>query len=125
VIRSVTTQIQPYAATTITDLTPIVFDTSGLVTRFDAQIWPYGSNNVIFEIEYGMDAPPEDLKEAAMYRLRSRLNLTRSGVPDRVSSYTTPEGSVYRVTLPSRYSTGIPDVDAVYLAYQTPVPGFA
>jgi hypothetical protein len=109
-IRSISTTIQPGVAALV---------------RYDGGVFPLGTANIVVEFEHGWDYPPEDLKEKSMYRLRSLLNLTRSGVPDRVSSYSTPDGAVYRITLPTRGSTGIPEVDAVYSRHEAPPLGFA
>jgi hypothetical protein len=43
--------------------------------------------------------------------------MRRSGIPDRVTSYTAVDGGSYRLALPGAYATGIPDVDAVYSRY--------
>jgi hypothetical protein len=124
-IRAISTRYQPGATTIVTPLTDIALEPGGRIVRYDGGIFPAGTSNIVVEFEHGWDNPPEDLKDKAMYRLRSLLNLTRSGVPDRVSSYSTPDGAVYRITLPTRGSTGIPEVDAVYSRYEAPPLGFA
>lgn len=112
-------------ALSATDIARTVIGADGLLTRQYGLPWPYGRGNVLSEYEYGLDMPPEELRVAAMKRLRSVLTAKSSGIPDRVSSYTTQEGSTYRVTQPGRRSTGIPDVDAVYARYAAPPTGFA
>jgi len=124
-VRAISTTVQPGTPMVVTPLTHIAVEPGGRVVRYDGGIFPVGTANVVMEIEHGWDYPPEDLKDKAMYRLRSLLNLTRSGVPDRVSSYSTPDGAIYRITLPSRGSTGIPEVDAVYARHEAPPIGFA
>lgn len=124
-IRAISTTIQPGTASIVTPLTHIAVEPAGRIVRYDGGVFPIGTGNITVELEHGWDYPPEDLKDKAMYRLRSLLNLTRSGVPDRVSSYSTPDGAVYRVTLPTRGSTGIPEVDAVYQRHEAPPLGFA
>lgn len=125
-VRALTTRTQPGGVPdVVASMTEIAVETDGRVIRYDGGIFPSGSSNIVIEYEHGWDYPPDDLKEKAMYRLRSLLNLTRSGIPDRVSSYSTPEGGTYRVTLPSRGSTGIPDVDATYCRNEAPPLGFA
>jgi hypothetical protein len=125
-LRALSTRIQPGGSTTVVSpLTDVAVSVDGTVTRMDGGYFPAGVNNIVAEYEHGADAPSETLKDAAMIRLRSRLNLTRSGVPDRVNSYTTPDGSVYRVNVPTRGTTGIPEVDAVYQDHQAPPLGFA
>jgi len=96
----------------------------GLIMRPSGQVWPSGMNNVRVEYEYGLDSPPPDLVDAALLRLKSLLNRPRSGVPDRVSSYSNEAGT-FRISMPGRDKTGIPDVDAVYESYASPIPGFA
>lgn len=80
---------------------------------------------VILEYEYGMDYPPEDLKDACMLRLRSRLSSGDSGVPQRALSFSVGDGGVYRLSTPSGNRTGIPDVDGVYERYTMDRGGFA
>jgi hypothetical protein len=129
VLRGVSTLAQPngvLTASSVSDLANTAATSGGMLTRFGSvPYWPWGISNIVVEYEYGWDRPPDELKRAAMYRLRSLLNLTRSGVPDRVSAYTTPDGATYQVSLPSRGSTGIPEVDAVYQRYEVPPDGFA
>lgn len=124
-LRALSTRVQPGVTTVVNPLTDVALEAGGRMVRYDGGRFPLGTANITVEIEHGWDYPPEDLKDKAMYRLRSLLNLTRSGVPDRVSSYSTPDGAVYRVTLPSRGSTGIPEVDAVYSRHEAPPIGFA
>lgn len=124
-LRGITIHQWPGAPEVVASMANISVDPGGEIVRHDGGIFPYGYSNIVLEYEHGHDFPPEDLKEKAMYRLRSLLNLTRIGVPDRVSSYSTPDGATYRVTLPSRGKTGIPEVDAVYCRYEAPPIGFA
>jgi hypothetical protein len=90
---------------------------NGTLRRADGLAWTYGVRNVVVEYEYGTAAPPADLVKAAMIRLRSRLNLTRTGIPDRATSFSAADGGTYRLSLPEAYRTGIPEVDAVYDRY--------
>ncbi|WP_422751347.1 hypothetical protein [Micromonospora sp. WMMD1219] len=85
--------------------------------------WPAGP--VVVEYEHGMDMPPEDLRTAAMLRLRSRVHLTTSGVPDRAISWSAADGGTYRIALPSGERTGIPEVDAAYERHTVDMGGFA
>lgn len=71
---------------------------------------------------------PEDLKEAALLRLRSKLVKSNSGIPDRATSMQLPEGGSFQLATAGRrgFSTGIPDVDAVLDRYNdTALAGFA
>lgn len=89
----------------------------GTLRRTDGLWWTGGDRNVVIEYEYGLSMPPQDLVQAALTRFRTRLNIGRSAVPDRASSFTAQDGGTYRLTLPGAYSTGIPEVDAVYNRY--------
>ena len=82
-------------------------------------------SRIIVEYEHGMDYPPEDLKDACMLRLRSRLTQGDSGVPQRALSFSVQDGGVYRLSTPSATKTGIPDVDGVYERYTIGMGGFA
>jgi hypothetical protein len=96
------------------DLASLAYDDS-LVARTNFQSWDIGQGNIAVEYLHGLDIPPADLQDATLLRLRSRLNLRKSGTPDRATSFTSAaDGGTYRLDLPSRYKTGIPDVDATY-----------
>lgn len=95
----------------------------GLLTRLDGGIWPRGASNITVGYEHGLDAPPEDLRQAALIRLRGVLKRNRSGVPDRVASYTNEAGT-FRIAMPGARKTGIPDVDAAYERWSVPAFGF-
>lgn len=86
--------------------------------------WPSGTATVAYT--YGWDAPPADLRRAALTRLRHKVNASRSGVPDRAVSFAVAEGGTYRLDTPSATRTGLPEVDAVYARYTVPrIPGMA
>lgn len=74
--------------------------------------------SITADIEYGMEAPPADLKRAALVRFVSRLGLAKSGVPER-NEYQIVEGQVFTtVTRDARGTlTGIREVDDVYHSY--------
>jgi hypothetical protein len=113
-IRSVTVN---GVAVTGSDLTAINYSDSGVLTRPDGVLWPAGVKNIVVEVEHGWDYPPEDLRDAAMLRLRSLLPRARSGVPDRATSFVNDNGATYRLSLSTKDTTGIPDVDGTYLKY--------
>lgn len=89
----------------------------GVLTRPGGAIWPSGASNVVVELEHGWDFPPEEIRQAAILRLRSRIAATTSGVPDRAVSFSVQAGGVYRLSTPSRQRTGIPGVDGPYERY--------
>jgi hypothetical protein len=98
-------------------LAAVAITRDGMLRRLDNDEWTEGNANLVVEYEYGLDAPPPDLVDAALTRLRTRLNMHRSGIPDRAESFTATEGGTYRLSMPGPYSTGIPEVDAAYGRY--------
>lgn len=77
--------------------------------------------------EWGTDGPPSDLRHAALTRLRSRLNMENTAVPDRATSFSLQAGGVWTLAQPGRagFDTGLPEVDAVYQRYSKKLPGIA
>ncbi len=106
-----------FTAFTADELAALTVAADGTLRREDGAVWTEGRQTVRVEYEYGQAGAPAELRKAAMQRLRSRLNLTRSGVPDRAESFTATDGGTYRLSLPDRYRTGLPEVDAVYGRY--------
>lgn len=86
---------------------------SGVLRRPTGVPWPIGYGNMIVEVEHGHDYPPEPIKEAGILRLRSRLSMTTTEIPDRAISWNAAEGGTYRLSTPGRTRTGIPEVDGV------------
>ncbi len=108
---------ETFTALTAGQLAKLAVTPDRVLLRTDGNIWPEGSSNVVVELEHGLDAPPSDLKPAAMIRFRSRLNATRAGIPERAVSFTSEVGGTYRLSMPGAYATGLPDVDAAYERY--------
>lgn len=100
--------------TQLTALAPLEDRT---LRRTDGNVWTAGNSNIIVEYEYGLNRPPADLVWAAKQRLRTRLTMANSPVPDRAISFQVADGGSYRLSTPDAYKTGIPDVDAVYARY--------
>lgn len=103
-----------YTTLTPDDLAALDLREDVLVTRTNYKIWDIGQGNITVEYEHGFGSPRSDMKDAALLRLRSRLNLRKTGVPDRATSFTSAEGGTYRLDLPGVYKTGIPEVDSTY-----------
>lgn len=97
------------------DVALLGFEDHGVIKR-DA-LWPAGQNNIVVEIEHGMDYPPHEVSSAGILRMRSRLGMTSSAIPDRAISFTVAEGGVYRLSTPSKQRTGSPEVDGVLERY--------
>lgn len=107
-----------FTAFTVAELADLAVARDGTLRRSSWDVFTAGWSNVRIGYEYGQAAPiPRDLKDAALTRFRTWANVRRSGIPDRTMSYTTVDGSTYRMSLPGAYATGIPDVDAVYSRY--------
>lgn len=95
----------------------------GLLRRTDGAVWTEGVSNVVLEYEYGSDAPPTELKRAALQRFRWLATQPRSGIPDRATSFQAAEGGFYQLDTAGVSRTGIPDVDAAYTRYARGGPG--
>lgn len=95
------------------------------------QFWDSGIRNLVVTYDHGYtDAPPPDLKEAAMVATRDRLmrKYNAGGVSDRATSLSTEMGTTTFLTANAdRRPTGLPDVDAVIMSYadELDVFGFA
>lgn len=119
-IRSV--QMAPRAQDTFVSLTAgelaaLRVTEDGSLRRLDNRLWTEGWQNVIVELEYGLDAPPAELVKACLTRFRSRLNLNKTSVPTNALSFTVQDGGTYRLDTPGAWKTGLPQVDAVYARY--------
>lgn len=80
----------------------------------------WGAHAYRIGVEHGHDSPPADLQAAAITRLRHRLNMVRSGIPDRATSMSTEAGQTFALATPGLrgFVTGIPDVDVVLERYR-------
>jgi hypothetical protein len=115
--------VAPQVDETFVDLTAgeladvALLDDGITLRRSSGNVFTGGWQNVVVEYEYGLSGPPDDLVTAALLRFRSRLNMTRSGIPDRATSFQSADGGTYRITLPDAWRTGLPEVDAAYSRY--------
>lgn len=82
--------------------------------------FPLGTANVVVAYEHGRDEPPADLGDAAILRLRTRLNKPKSGIPETASTFSSAEGGTYGLIVAGRGDnpTGIAEVDSVYVDYR-------
>lgn len=99
------------------ELADLAVAADGTLRRTGGDVFTEGRGNLVVEFEYGLDRPPVDLVRQAMVRLRTVLNIPKSGVPDRASSFTVTEGGTFRLDMPGPFKTGIPSVDAAYGRY--------
>jgi hypothetical protein len=72
--------------------------------------------------EHGYDAPPADVKRAALQYARAQLNQARSAIPDRATSMQLADGGSVTLATPGtgKWHTGIPAVDEVIRRYTYP-----
>ncbi len=70
------------------------------------------------DYRHGLDLPPGDLVDALIQRWVYWLTHPSSGIPDRAISYSSEEGSTFRLATPDAIHTGDPHVDAVYHGYR-------
>lgn len=113
-LRAVTVSGVAWSAPDVAAVPP---SENGIARRPAGSVWPEGVGNIVVEYEHGWDYPPEEIRVAAMTRLRSRLTPTSSGVPERAISWNTQDGGTYRLSMPGKQQTGVPAVDAVYERY--------
>lgn len=106
-----------YTAFTAAQVAACIVTEDGRVRRGDGNVFQFGVGNIMVEVEHGFTDWGEDLRNAALHRLRSMLNRAGSAVPDRAKAFTSADGYSYDLTAPSETSTGIPDVDMVYARY--------
>lgn len=82
-----------------------------------SSLFSYGSRNVVIEVEHGYRGDTDDLRGAAILRLREKMNRPTGLIPDRATSITSTELGTIRLDTADTFSTGNPDVDAVYSYY--------
>jgi hypothetical protein len=87
--------------------------------------WFDGGDTVI-EYEHGYDAPPAEVKWAAVQRCRYWAAKASSGIPDKSATFTVLDGGgSYSLARSTPYSTGNDDIDAILGRWSLRVPGLA
>lgn len=111
-LRAVTTTDTAGTSTTLTadQRADLYVTDAGYLVRRNGTAWPAGQVQVSYV--HGFASTPEELVWALARRTRWFLNRYKSGLPDRVTSWTTDEGSFRLDTRPDR--TGDAAVDAIY-----------
>lgn len=109
-------------STEVTDLSDWELYPSGKVYRNDAGAFASGRRNVVIQYEHGYDAPPEDLREAALVAIRYKLLGDQSGIPERATTMATEVGTFNLALAGANRPTGIPEVDAVLVNLSEKVP---
>lgn len=120
-VRSVAMAVEvdeTFTAFTAAELADLAMSRDGTLRRASFDVFTGGWQNIRVGYDYGLQTPlPADLKRAALTRFRTWCNVAKSGIPDRATSYTTVDGTSYRIALPGAFATGILDVDAAYSRY--------
>lgn len=99
---------------------------SGVLSLPAGNLWPvWRRSRIVLEYEHGFDFPTEEIRTAAIVRLRSKVGQFDMNVPYRAIAFQATEGGTYRLSTPGPDRTGIPDVDAAYLGNKVEVGGFA
>lgn len=114
-------------ALTQAQIDDIALDDTGEIERKTLGSFKSGDKNIVIAYEHGFDAPPADLRRAALVRLRYRLTSARSAIPDRAVSYVADGGGNFTIATPGMRGswTGIPEVDVVLKRRDHSVPGIA
>lgn len=106
-----------YTAFTADELAAIALSDDGTIRRTDGGVWVEDRANIVVEVEHGLDAPPEDLADAALLHLRHQLTRPRAALMAQATAVNDGDGTSYDVAGAEIYKTGISDVDAVYEQY--------
>jgi hypothetical protein len=108
---------ETFVAYTSAELAALTITPDRVLQRTDRNVFTEGRGNVVVEYEYGLDHPPSDLRRAAFVRFKNFATVERSSIPDRALSWTSSDGTTYRMSIPDAYRTGIPYVDGIYGRY--------
>ncbi len=84
---------------------------AGFIRRPDGKQWTAGLGNIEILYEYGLDAPPEPITDAAL--ILAKHLLIRSPLGERATSETTELGTFRIATAGRDGATGLPEVDAI------------
>lgn len=112
-VRAVTVDGVAWSAEDVAAIIPTPW---GVLRRPGGALWPQDAS-IVVEYEHGLDYPPEEVRQASMLRLRTKLGASKSNLPRNATTYTVPDGGTYRLTNPDLEHTGDVDVDAVYQRY--------
>jgi hypothetical protein len=78
------------------------------------QIWQWGRGNITTVYRFGLNSAPVALRQALAVRVRELVNQGTKGIMSRATSYSPESGGTYKLDTADQFSTGNPDVDAVY-----------
>ena len=112
-----------YTSFTADELAAIPANDAGIAVRTDGEWWEPGVNNIEIGWEHGYDAPPADLRKAAIIATRMALNATATGIPDRSQTFQMVDGGT--IVFEANGVTGVKAIDSVLARYDHRVPGIA
>lgn len=92
------------------------------VDRPAGDVWDW-DEDIVIAYTHGWPAPPPELRDASMLRLRAAVNAPTSGIPLRARSFTDANGVGYELNRATSRRTGIDEVDGVYLRYSRNADG--
>jgi hypothetical protein len=100
---------------------------AGIAVRPDWAGWPWGRANIEIGYEHGHDTPPPDLQRALIQYVRRGARRHDNPILDQATSFTMVEGGTLSLATPGvgKWTTGIPDVDVVLMAYTVDEGGVA
>lgn len=102
-------------ALTVGEIADLYPRTDRAIEQPTGSVWAWGRGNVALTYTYGLNVPPQDLKEALAVRVRELVNGGQSALLARATQFTPDQGGgSYQLDRAGRYKTGNPDVDAVY-----------
>jgi hypothetical protein len=116
-----------YTSLTAEELTGIRSSEAGIAVRSDWSWWPWGRANIEIGYEHGHDTPPPDLQRALIQYVRRGARRHDNPILDQATSFTMVEGGTLSLATPGvgKWTTGIPDVDVVLMAYTVDEGGVA
>jgi hypothetical protein len=116
-----------YVEFTPAELAAIKPNRSGIALRSDGGWFDIGVQNVEIAYEHGYDAPPADMRKAAIRAIRHQVNRLKSALDERATSFTMLEGGTVTLATPGvgRWVTGIPEVDETLMRYSHKTPSIA
>lgn len=80
---------------------------------------------LVVQYDYGTDAPPAPLVEAALIAAADKLTTAISTLGNRLTGTSGTFGTISYASIDEKHPTGIPAVDAVIRSYDHRGPGFA
>lgn len=116
-----------YTSLTADEVAGIRDSEAGIAVRPDWSVWPWGRANIEIGYEHGWDAPPPDLQRALIQYVRRGARRHDNPILDQATSFTMVEGGTLSLATPGvgKWTTGIPDVDVVLMAYTVDEGGVA